>query len=164
MVYEKYPSMQPTDISQKAACIERLIHRHQRLDECDNATKLNDCLKLLTSSLLEKYNTRNGNGVSHSIMSSRRKMLRSKLGSERYRKALALCREFYLLRFTRAKRMSCARCEESTCEWNVTAKQIFSNPPLLYALEHMPLHDVSLTGSDQWDLWMKEMEEIVEKR
>ena len=62
--------------------------------------------------------------------------------------------------------MSCARCDEGVCELNTlrTTRKVFSNPQLLYAIEKMPLQDVSLTGSGQWDSWMKEMEDIVETR
>ena len=151
--------MCPADISHMAACIERLIYHHQAEDR-DDPSKLDDCLKRLISSLIERCKARSGSA------STRRRVLKFRLGSERYRKALALCREFYLLRFTRAKRMSCARCDEGVCELNTlrTTRKVFSNPQLLYAIEKMPLQDVSLTGSGQWDSWMKEMEDIVETR
>jgi hypothetical protein len=164
LFYTKYPSMLPTVISQNAARIERLLHQQRAIkhfEDLEDATKLQDCLKHLMFSLSCKDRKETGKLCS---MSKRRNALKSKLGAERYVKALTLCRQFYSLRYRTAKLLSCARCKDGACDYTTlcVAKSVFSNPPLLYALQSMPLYDVCSTRSDQWDAWMKEVEEIVE--
>ncbi|GAX10654.1 hypothetical protein FisN_14Lh162 [Fistulifera solaris] len=164
LFYKKYPRMLPTVISQNVALIERLLHQQRAIKhfrDLENATKLQACLKHLILSLTCKNRKETGKAYS---MPKRRNALKSKLGGERYVKALALCRQFYALRYRAAKLLSCARCKDSVCEYTTfcNAKKVFSNPPLLYALEGMPLHEVCGTRSDEWDAWMKEVEEIVE--
>jgi hypothetical protein len=163
LFYKKYPRMLPTVISHNAARIERLLHQQRAIkhfEDLEDATKLQDCLKHLMFSLSCKDRKETGKVYS---MSKRRNALKSKLGGEQYVKALVLCRQFYSLRYKTAKLLSCAGCKNGACEYTSfhVAKRVFSSPPLLYALESMPLQEVCLTSSDQWEAWMKEVEEMI---